>query len=76
MLFQWLAVPLWVLFGKDSVPTDSGGIRVPTDSGGIPLTILRSRNLRTRFSIAIRTALTRIGLASTCSIRRRIAPSV
>src|SRR5262252_2916986 len=34
-LFQWLAVPLWVPTGKDSVPTDSGGI---------PLTILRSRN--------------------------------
>ena len=32
-LFQWLAVPLWVPTGKDSVPTDSGGI---------PLTILRS----------------------------------
>src|SRR5215471_17348581 len=50
-LFQWLAVPLWVPTGKDSVPTDSGGI---------PFTILRSRNLyhspyrdperRTRFS--------------------------
>ena len=25
-LFQWLAVPLWVPTGKDSVPTDSGGI--------------------------------------------------
>src|SRR5215831_8727385 len=24
-LFQWLAVPLWVPTGKDSVPTDSGG---------------------------------------------------
>src|SRR5262249_53745067 len=23
-LFQWLAVPLWVPTGKDSVPTDSG----------------------------------------------------
>src|SRR5215831_15188470 len=32
-LFQWLVVPLWVPTGKDSVPTDSGGI---------PLTILRS----------------------------------
>src|SRR5215813_13552534 len=25
-LFQWLAIPLWVPTGKDSVPTDSGGI--------------------------------------------------
>src|SRR5215469_14152661 len=25
-LFQWLVVPLWVPTGKDSVPTDSGGI--------------------------------------------------
>src|SRR5215831_7223795 len=30
-LFQWLAVPLWVPTGKDSVPTDSGhSVRVPT----------------------------------------------
>src|SRR5262249_61794717 len=26
-LFQWLAVPLWVPTGKDSVPTDSGAFR-------------------------------------------------
>ena len=26
-LCQWLAVPLWVPKGKDSVPTDSGAFR-------------------------------------------------
>src|SRR5215472_3442409 len=26
-LFQWLAVPLWVPIGKNSVPTDSGAFR-------------------------------------------------
>jgi hypothetical protein len=31
-LFQWLAVPLWVPTGKDSVPTDSGhSVRVLLD---------------------------------------------
>ena len=31
-LFQWLAIPLWVPTGKDSVPTDSGhSVRVLLD---------------------------------------------
>ena len=34
-LSQWLAVPLWVPTGKDSVPTDSGhSVRVLLDPAG------------------------------------------
>ena len=49
-LYQWLAIPLWLLTHKNSVPTDSGAFRSPFCGREIVNAVLIAMENRIRLS--------------------------